>query len=195
MRIAFEAPPGFTLTNSPQAILLEGPDGQRGEFAGGPLPGGDLEAYASALLSQTLGGAPSQVGPPARILANGLPAIVVPAEVRTEGGPVSLLAAVYDGGRGDAYHFVMVSAPNAPPSPALAELFGSFRILSPEQAATLRPRVLRTVRAGPGDTLEQFAALMATDHPLDSFMMLNARTADQPVRPGELLKIVTFAPG
>src|SRR5690606_33952323 len=36
MRIAFEAPPGFTLTNSPQAILIEGPDGVRGEFAGGP---------------------------------------------------------------------------------------------------------------------------------------------------------------
>ena len=197
MRIGFEAPEGFTLTNSPQAIFLEGPQGQRGEFGGGVLPRGGLEAYAGALLAQTLGEAAAQVGPARRLTVNGLPAIVVPVDVRTEQGTVSMSVAAYDGGAGEAYHFVMVSATSAGPSPALESLFGSFRLLSADEAAGLRPRRLQVVRAGRGDTTDALAARMATDFPVDTFLMLNARSADQPVRPGELLKIVSVgrAPG
>lgn len=43
MRIAFEAPAGFTLTNSPRAILIEGPDG-----CGESLPGARCRRAASA---------------------------------------------------------------------------------------------------------------------------------------------------
>jgi hypothetical protein len=34
---------------------------------------------------------------------------------------------------------------------------------------------------------------MASDYPVDHFLMLNGRTADQPIRPGEMVKIVTLA--
>jgi predicted Zn-dependent protease len=44
MQIGFRGARGFTLTNSPQAILIEGPDGCRGEFGGGRLPPDGLEA-------------------------------------------------------------------------------------------------------------------------------------------------------
>jgi hypothetical protein len=33
---------------------------------------------------------------------------------------------------------------------------------------------------------------MASEHPIDLFLMLNARDADRPIRPGELVKIVTY---
>ena len=194
MRIGFEAPRGFTLTNSPQAILIEGPDGQRGEFGGGDLPPGGIDAYASGLLERMLRGAPAEIGPARRVIVNGLRAIVAPAVVRTEQGSVSLALAAYDGGGGAAYHFVMVSRSSAVPTAgALEELFASFRLLSPEEVARLRPRRLDVVSTGPGDTLRGVAARMATEAPLESLLMLNGRSADEPVRAGERLKIVTFS--
>lgn len=194
MRIAFEAPPGFTLTNSPQAILIEGPDGARGEFAGGAMPPGGLGAYAEGVLSALLRDAPAQAGPPEPARINGLPALLVPVTVQTDRGAVELSLAAYDAGGGDAYHFVIVSPPAERPRGAVAALFASFRLLSAEQALSLRPRLIRTIRVGAGQTAATLARLMASDHPLDHFLMLNGRTAAQQVRPGELVKIVMLAP-
>ncbi len=192
MRITFEAPPGFSLTNSPQAILIEGPDGLRGEFGGGRLPPEGLEAYASAVLQQLLKDAPAEVGRAERVRVNGLNAIIVPAVVRTERSAVQFSIAAYQGGGGDAYHFIMVSPSGR--TEAVGALFGSFRLMSAEEAAQLRPRRIRVVAAVAGDTPQSMAARTAGDNPLDPFLMLNARSADQPLRPGELVKIVTIAP-
>jgi predicted Zn-dependent protease len=191
MRIAFEAPSGFTLTNSPQAIMINGPDGQRGEFAGGPLPPGGLEDYAATLLSRILGEAQARAGAAQRAVVNGVPAVFVPAEVATEQGAVPLSLAVYAGPGGGAFHFLMVSKPGVAPAPAIRDLFGSFRLLSPAEAAQLRPRRIRVVTPGPNDSLQGLASLMASENPLDHFLMLNGRSAGQPLRPGEPVKIVT----
>jgi predicted Zn-dependent protease len=193
MRIGFEAPEGFTLTNSPQAILIDGPDGVRGEFGGGRLPKGGLEAYASALLEQVLKGAKADAGAATQTQVNGVPALFVPVRVATREGEVELSLAVYSGGRGHAYHFMMVSSPGKGSAAALGALFGSFRLLSEEQVRGLRPREIRIVRAGAGDSLQSMARRMASDHPLDHFLMLNGRSADQPLRAGEPVKIVTLA--
>jgi predicted Zn-dependent protease len=194
MRIGFEAPPGFTLTNSPQAILIEGPDGMRGEFGGGPMPPGGLTAYAEGLVRALLRGAPAEAGPAEAALVNGIPALLLPVLVRTEQGPIELSIAVYNGGDGGAYHFIMVGAPAEGPRNAVAGLFASFRLLSAQEALGLRPRLIRTVRVGPGQDAATFARHMASEHPLDHFLMLNGRSAGQPLRPGEMVKIVTFAP-
>jgi predicted Zn-dependent protease len=194
MRIAFEAPSGFTLTNSPQAILIEGPNGSRGEFGGGPMPPGGPAAYAERVVASLLRGAPAQAGPLERMRVNGVPVLLTSVMVRTERGPIELALAVYDGGDGGAYHFVMVAPPAEASRAALASLFASFRLLSPEEAATLRPRLIRSVRVGPGQTAATFARHMASEQPLDHFLMLNARSASDPLRPGELVKIVTLAP-
>jgi predicted Zn-dependent protease len=53
--------------------------------------------------------------------------------------------------------------------------------------------MIRTVAAGPGDTVQSLAARMVSDHPLEHFLTLNGRTADQPLRSGELVKIVSLA--
>jgi predicted Zn-dependent protease len=194
MRIGFEAPEGFTLTNSPQAILIEGPDGMRGEFAGGQLPPGGLDAYAEAVLSRALGDAPAAAGEASRTTVNGVPALIQPVSVRTEQGEVVIWLAAYAAPGGGAYHFLLVSSPSAAPAAGIEPLFASFRLLSAEEAATLRPRRIRVHRAAAGDTLRSLAARMASDHPLDRFLMLNGREAGEEVRPGELLKIVSFVP-
>ena len=192
MRIGFEAPEGFTLTNSPQAIRIEGPEGLRGEFGGGRLPPDGLQGYASALIEQLLAGADAQVGTAQSTRINGLPALIVPVNVRTPKGEVELSIAAYDGGGGAAYHFLMVSPPSQGAVAAIGELFGSFHLLSQQEAASLRPRWIRVVTVGPQDTIRSLAARMASDHPLEHFLMLNGRTADQPVLPGERVKIVSF---
>ncbi len=190
MRIAFRAPEGFTLTNSPQAILIEGPDGMRGEFAGARMPAAGLAGYASGVLEQLLKGASARVGAPRHQRINGLPALFVPASVDTPDGPVALSLAAYEGPGGAAYHFIMISNPRAAPPDALSTLFGSFRLLSDEELRSLRPRTIDVRRAGPGDSQRTIAAQMAGEHKLDHFLVLNGRSADQPVREGELLKIV-----
>lgn len=195
MRIGFEAPEGFTLTNSPQAIQLSGPDGVRGEFGGGPMPEGGLDAYAQALLEQLLGSTQSEVGAPQRLSVNGVPAIVVPVRIATRDGAVPLAIAVYDGGHGGAYHFVMVSPPADASARAIAALFSSFRLLTPQQAAQLRPRVIRVVAAGPRDTEATLARQMADAHGAALFRLINGRTDAQPLHPGEPVKIVTYAGG
>jgi predicted Zn-dependent protease len=194
MRIGFEAPTGFTLTNSPQAIFIEGPDGLRGEFGAGPLPAGGLEGYAEAILTQLLRDAPAQVGNPERTRVNGVPAVILPALVQTEQGDVEISIAVYAGNRGSAYHFIMAAQPSGVARSAIASLFGSFHLLSPEQVASLRPRRIETVTVAPRDTPEILARRMASDHPLDHFLMLNGLAAGEPLSPGERVKIVEFAP-
>lgn len=194
MRIGFEAPEGFTLTNSPQAILIEGPDGIRGEFGAGPMPRGGLPAYADGLIRALLRGTPAEAGPAEPALINGLPALIVPVLVRTGQGAVELSIAAYDGGDGGAYHFIMVAPPEGSSRTAIGALFSSFRLLSAQEAMSLRPRLIRTVRVGPGQTAAALARLMASDHPLDHFLMLNGLAPGQAPSPGDLVKIVTFAP-
>jgi predicted Zn-dependent protease len=193
MRIGFEAPEGFTLTNSPQAIMISGPGGLRGEFGGGTLPPGGLDDYAAALIDQLLGQADAEVGDVARVRVNGAPAIIAPVLVRTPQGLVEISIAAYAGEGAAAYHFIMVSPPGRAAVDAIARLFGSFRLLSPEEAASLRPRLIRVAAAGPEDTVRSMARRMASDHPLEHFLMLNGRSERDPLRPGEQVKIVTFA--
>ncbi len=193
MRIAFEAPLGFTLTNSPQAILIDGPDGLRGQFGGGALGRGGLEDYAAGVLEQLLGKAQADIGAAQRGVVNGIPAIIVPARVAGRQGAVDLTVAAYAGPRGEAYHFIMVSNPETASGEALGALFNSFRLLSSDEAARLRPRVIRVVPVRPGDSAESFGRLMASDHPLEHFLALNGLGAGEPVRPGSAVKVVRWA--
>ncbi len=191
MRIAFEAPEGFTLTNSPQAILIEGPDGVRGEFAGGQLPPGGLAAYTEALLGQLVGNARVEVGDVQPAIVNGLPTLVTEATVQTAEGSAGVTLATYAAGD-SVYHFAILSG--AAPTAAIERLLRSFRLIGDEEARQLRPRVIRSVVARPQDTVASLAALMAGDHKLAHFLVLNGRTPGQPLRPGEPLKLVVVAP-
>lgn len=192
MRIGFEAPRGFSLTNSPQAIMLTGPNGLRGEFGGGPMPNGRLDLYAQALVEQIVGRGQARAGATEAVV-NGLPTLLVQVSVQARQGTVPVSIAVYDGGDGGAYHFAMLSPPTDPNLEAIGALFRSFRLLSPQEAATLRPRVIRTVRARAGDTLASLSVKVADTNPRDLFLMLNGLEPDQPLRPGQPLKLVTFA--
>ena len=198
MRISFQAPPGYTLTNSPQAIMIEGPQGTRGQFAGGPIPPGGLAEYADRLLSGMLGDAPADIVSTETGRANGVPALVVQARVQTQDGAVPISLAVYDGGAdgnggGGAYHFLMVSQPGPAPQAELASLFSSFRMLSPQEVASLRPRYIRAWTVRQGETPASLARRMAADRPEELFRMLNGLGPQDGLRPGQPVKLVAPA--
>jgi predicted Zn-dependent protease len=196
MRISFEAPQGFSLTNTPRAVMIGGPDSVRGEFGGGRMPPDGLEGYASIVLADLLGGSKVQVQPgrTVRTLINGVPAVVVPALVQSPEGQVRVTIAAYAAPGGGAYHFVMLSPPGGEAEQGLAAMFGSFRFLTAAEVASLRPRHIRVVAVAPGDTAESLARHMAYDeHRLERFRALNDLGHGDAPRPGTKVKLVVFS--
>ena len=193
MRIAFEAPPGFTLTNSPQAILIEGPDGMRGQFAAGPTKSGGVDAYSRALLERLFEGATIDVrsSEPARV--NGLDALLTKAVASSGGQSVAVSLMVYAAGP-TTYHFVMLADPAASATAALGALFESFRLLPVEEARRLRSRNIDVVTVAPGETARSLAARMATANPLADFLMLNGFQEGHAVASGDPVKLVVLGP-
>ena len=188
LRIAFEAPPGFTLANSPQAIGLHGPNGVRGEFSGGMIPKGGLPAYLDQVLAQVVGDADIRPGTTQSGMINGLPAITVPVRVATRQGTADIWLAAYDGGGGRAYHFVLMSRTGEEEAAAIERLFRSFRQIDAQEAAALHPRAIHIVTVAPGESAASLARRIADPHPLALLSVLNG---GQPVVPGRRVKIVT----
>ena len=103
--------------------------------------------------------------------------------------PLSIAA--YDVGGGQAYHFLTV-APSDRAGAAVDPLFASFRLLAPDEAAGLRPRVIRTVAAPAGASADTLAQAMADPNGRALLMLLNGWEPGRRVRPGERVKIVRF---
>jgi predicted Zn-dependent protease len=118
----------------------------------------------------------------------------MPVIVQTPQGMIELMVVAYAGPDGSAYHFIVALGPDGAPA-ALGDLFRSFRLLSEQEAKRLRPRTIEVVTVGAGDTLQSLAQHMASEHPVDHFLMLNGRSAGQPAKPGERVKIITYDAG
>jgi predicted Zn-dependent protease len=193
MRIEFAAPAGVTLTNTPRAVLIDGPDGLRGEFAGGSLGAGNLETYARAVLADAVGNAPTEVHSAQNGQANGVPAFMVRASVATQSGTVPISALILRAGAGQAYHFLLLSGPGSDHDDVVQSLARSFRRLSPSEAAALKHRYIRIWTVRPGETAQELAARMVSERPVDHFLMLNGLPASQAL-PSRPVKLVQYSP-
>lgn len=192
MRITFEAPSGFSLSNSPRVVRLTGPDGIPGEFGSGRLPPEGLRAYAEALAQGVVGETPAQLQGASATRINGMPAVILQIAVRVQDGTVPLSIAAYDGGGGEAYHFILMSPPSNAQAAAIQALFGSFRRLSAPEAAALRPRFVRIIRAAPGDTTDTLVRRTIDPAPRALFKLLNGNHDGREIRAGDAFKIVTY---
>jgi len=191
LRVAFDAPAGFTLANSPRAVLVEGESGAKAQFSGGRMTSSSLEQHAEGVLRQLLGQTPAQVGAPRRTTTNGLETVVLPARAQTRSGVVDVTVVAYRFGPETAYHFVSLAP--AGQAGALEPLFRSVRRLSDSEAAALRPRVIQVVTAARGDTVQSLAARMAyPDYRLERFLALNGLRAGEALQPGRRLKLVVY---
>jgi len=191
LRIAFEAPQGFTLTNTPSAVLIAGPNNARAQFSAGALQG-DLAAYASNELRQVIGNAPAQVGQVQRGTTNGLETAAAPARAQTQSGRlVDVAVTAYRVGD-RAYHFITLTPADG--ASAFTSMLGSMRMLSAQEAAALRARVIDVIQVRSGDTAQSLASRMAfDDYRLERFLVLNGREASDSLRAGEQVKIIVYA--
>lgn len=192
LKIAFDAPQGFTLTNTTASVNIAGPNGLKAQFSGGPLPQGGLDAYATNVLRQLVGQSPVQVGQIQRRATNGLETSLLPARAQAQSGQqVDIAVSAYRVGD-RAYHFVTL-APVSGAAP-FAPMLASFRVLTDAQAAALRGRRIEIVEVTPRDTVQSLASRMAfSDYQLERFLALNGREAGTSLRAGEQVKIVSYA--
>ena len=192
MRIAFEAPQGFTLTNTTTAVVIAGPNNARAQFSGGVLPQEGLEAYANARLRQLIGQARAQIGHPQRSTTNGLETVTIPARAQNQQGQIVDVSVTAYRVNDRAYHFLTLAPQGA--GAAMTPMLGSMRTLTTQQAAALRPRRIELVQIGARDTAQSLSRRMAfDDYQLERFLALNGRDSATPLRAGETVKIVTYA--
>ena len=192
LRIAFTAPPGFVLTNTPRAVIVQG-DGGRAMFGGGPLATGEpLSSYVSKVARALVGNAQVQVGQLQQPRVNGIEAAVLPLRGNAGDGQVDLAITAYRAGPNAAYHFITLNA--AGHDELFLPLINSFHRLAPEEAAALRPRVVRVVTLGAHDTVPVMAARMAfSDLKTERFLALNGLEPGEPLHVGQRVKVIVWA--
>lgn len=190
MRIRFEAPQGASLTNTPQAVIVRGQNLQA-QFSGGALQG-DLETYADTVLRQVIGQAPGvQIERPRRSTTNGLETVSILARAQTQQGQVLDVSVVAYRVGDRAYHFVSITPQGG--MNAINPMTASFRQLTTQEAAALRPRQISIVTVGARDTAQSLANRMAfDDYRLERFLALNGFASASDVRAGQSVKIVTY---
>ncbi|MFZ4071486.1 MAG: M48 family metalloprotease [Caulobacterales bacterium] len=191
LKIAFDAPQGFTLSNGSQAITIAGPNSQRAMFSGGALPNGSLETYTQQVLQQVVGKAPARVGQGQRTTTNGVDTAILPAQAQTQQGQiVDVVVTAYRVGAG-AYHFVTIAPQGG--GGQMSGMLRSFRMLNDSEVASLRPRVVQVVDVRQGDTVQSLASRMAfKDFQVDRFAALNSLDPARPLTPGSQVKLIVL---
>jgi predicted Zn-dependent protease len=92
----------------------------------------------------------------------------------------------------DVYRFVFAAKhKSAETDRAFRDSVNSFRRMSVTEIEKAQPLRIKSLTVANGDTVEKIAGRMATDKPLERFMVLNGLSSGQTLRPGEQVKIVT----
>jgi predicted Zn-dependent protease len=190
MRMTFDVPEGFRILNSPDAVLALNKDGAFVRFDGVGAPAG--QQMTTFLVQEWANG--RQLNELERIDMDGLEAATGWLRVEGSSGPIDVRLVAIRWDRETVYRFMIVSpaqfseALNMP----MRRMLGTFRRLSPPEAAALQPMRLHIVKVGAGDSIASLAGRMAfPDYQRERFMVLNGITSDGQLRPGMLVKIVT----
>ena len=180
--VAFEAPEGFTLENTSQAVLGASADGSRRLlFDAADTPAGQsLEEVLRSTWNDTI-----EPGSMTTTTVNGLPV----ATALSVGKEWSFrLSAIRIGNT--TYRLILASRSGASNLDGLfRRTLESVRQVQPDEARAIRPLRLRIVTAQPGDTIQSLAERMPVDRPLDRFMQMNGLDRSDSLKVGERYKI------
>ena len=92
----------------------------------------------------------------------------------------------------DVYRFVFAAKQKtAETDRVFRDSVNSFRRMSVAEIEKAQPLRIKSVTVASGDTVEKLASRMATDKPVERFLVLNGLTAGQALRPGDQVKVVT----
>jgi predicted Zn-dependent protease len=191
LRLQFTVPTGYLMQNGTTAVSIEGSAGQA-QFSGGRFQGG-MDDYIGRVLQQLTGGRVQlALGPLQRTTVNGIPATYVVGRANTSSGAVDVGVFAYQWDAGTAYHFVTLTRGGQGLAP-FAGMFNSLRRITPNEAASIRPRIIDVMTVGRGDTLQSLAGRMAyRDYQMDRFLTLNGLTAGSRLVPGQKVKLVVY---
>lgn len=193
MKFEFRAPERFVLTNTPIALIGQGPDGAAFQFDGAPdyRPGSMLANYITGVWAPKL---KIRVGNLRQTRVNGIAAASATATVQTSRGSLNVKLVALAQSPDKVFRFLIVvpSQANRRLKPSIDAMLASYRRLSDAEAAALKPLWLRVVTVKRGDTVSGLARRMAfDDYREDRFRALNSlKPADQ-LRAGQKVKIVT----
>ena len=181
---SFTAPDGFTLENTPQAVLgatASGREALRLDAVRVPA----TQSLASYLASGWIDGI--ETGSVEELTINGFPAAT--AVTRGEQWSFRLVAVRFGS---DVYRLAFAARELTPAVDAeFRAAAESFRRVPIEEAKGANPLHISVVRVGLTDTTEKLARRMAvTDRKLEHFLMLNGLERGSRPKAGDLVKIV-----
>lgn len=173
----FQVPPGFQISNGKDMVTASHPDGAAIQFDT-DRGGGDLLAYLGQTWASRL-----RLTDAESFTVAGLPAATARTRAETPDGIADLRLVAIDGGDGTIFRFLFATRPGDDRfTAALRETALSFRRLSAEERAAIRPLRLAVVATGPGDTMDSLAARMAVpDHKVERFRVLNGLKPGAPL--------------
>ncbi len=187
---AFEVPEGFELANTPNRVIAQNPQGAVIEFDAAKTP-------SSARMTRYLAEDWARDVPLRDLQAidvNGLEAATAWTRKDTRQGKTDFRLVAIRVDRNAIYRFLFVtpSKLSASLSASLRRTTYSFRRLSSQELAELRPYRLDIYRVKSGDTPGRIARRMPLgDQSLDQFQVLNGLREGEPLRAGQRVKIVT----
>ncbi|WP_083531078.1 M48 family metalloprotease [Pararhizobium antarcticum] len=182
--IRFDVPNGFQIDNKAEAVLATGPGDIAIRFDGvaDPKRRSLTEYIASGWVT---GLQPATIRP---TMINGLEAATARASADRWDFDVTVM-------RIDTqiYRFLTaVPKGSAALAPTANALRASFRRMTAQEAAALKPLRVRIVTASSSDTLATLSArMMGTDRKLDLFRLINAMQVTSTVKPGDKVKIIS----
>ena len=191
LKLQFVVPTGYLMQNSSSAVSIEGSAG-KAQFSGGAYSG-SLENYIGSVINQLTGGRQQvAMAAPGETTINGMPAMYSIGRANTASGAVDVSVMAYRWDRDTVYHFVMLTRAGAGIG-QFSSMVDSFRRLTAQEAAAIRPRVIDIVTVQRGDTLRSLAQRMAyADFKDDRFRSLNGLTANTSLVPGRKVKVVVY---
>lgn len=183
--IRFEVPQGFQIDNKVEAVLATGPgdvairfDGVADNQKRMSLTNYISSGWVTGLLPDTI----------QQIQVNGLEAAKARASADRWDFDITVVRI------GSQIFRFLTAVPKGSPAlgPTADGLRSSFRRITPEEAATLKPLRVRIVTVGPRDTLASLAGrMMGTERKLELFRLINALKATDVPAVGSKVKIIS----
>ncbi len=180
---SFMAPEGFVLDNTTQAVL-----GSK-EGAGQALRLDVVKVSEQSLIEYLNSGWIENIenGSVEELSVNGIPA----ATATATGNQWAFRLYVVRLG-GEVYRFIFAAKNRtAEADRAFRESIQTFRRLTAQEIRSIKPLHLKIVKVQPGDTVESLSTRMAPfDHQVERFQVLNGLKPDEPLKAGDLVKII-----
>lgn len=190
LRFRFEAPPGFHMTNTDEAVFGEHDNGALFIFDMDAPPSRDLGMMWYLVNVWAEG---RRLEKTETLFINGMEAVTGATRI-TSGGEAfdaRLVAIRFSSDQIARFSFLTPPGLSSLLSEDLRRTTYSFRRLSEAEAAASRPLRIRVVEVERGDSVEGFARRMAVDEfPFETFLTLNGLPPGQPLELGRLVKIV-----